>query len=272
MKSPDMKWLPPTFQDLLLEEGTLFEGLNGRKNEAIGTGVICLLGSARSGKTSMAYAMIDTVIRETSRPVSFVGFPDVVIEAMPDHWQGRIYNPETIDKLLDIKRPAVVLIDDTAVTLNSRDSMTKGSKLMSRLAGVISHIGGGLTVILTTQSMSGVDLSLLRYTQLAVGIRRISPATLWSERSKWLPRIHEAQNEIRSKTDDPNWRDLWYSMMDETLCVSWFPPWLDKRVNADRADKLSRPFRYMSKSTLKGMLMKPPEKRKKEKDEDEVEA
>jgi hypothetical protein len=267
-----MSWLPPSFQDLLLEEGTPFKGMNGISREAIGTGVVCLLGSARSGKTSMAYAIIDTVIRNSNRPISFVGFPDVVIEAMPEHWQGRVSNPENVEKLLDLKHPAVVLLDDTAVTLNSRDSMTKGSKLMSRLAGVISHIGGGLTVILTTQSMSGVDLSLLRYTQLAVGIRKISPATLWSERSKWLPRIHEAQNEIKSKTNDPNWRDLWWSMMDETLCVSWFPPWLDKRVDSEKADKLSRPFRYMSKGALKGLLMKPAGKTKKESIDNDIEA
>lgn len=264
---PAMKWLPPSFQDLLLEEGTPYDA-GGFTRTATGTGILTLLGSARAAKTSLAYAMIDTVIRTTNRPVSFVGFPDVVMEAMPAHWEGRIYNPPDIEKLLEFKRPAVVLLDDTAVTMNSRDSMTTSAKLMSRLAGVISHIGGGLTVILTTQSMSGIDLSLLRYTQLAVGIRRMSPITLWSERSQWAPKVVEAQQELSAVAKDQNWRDVYYSMMDEQVCVSWFPEWLDRSKYPERADKLSRPFRYMSSGKLKELVLRPPKtKRKKDVDE-----
>ena len=271
MMSPKMNWLPPSFQDLLLEEGSIYEGINGIKQSATGTGIITLLGSARSGKTSLAYAMIDTVIRETKRPISFIGFPDVVMKSMPDHWQNRIYNPQDIEKIIEFNYPSVILLDDTAVTLNSRDAMTKSSKLMSRLAGVISHIGGGLTVILTTQSMSGVDLSLLRYTQLAVGVRKVSPMTLWSERSHWLPRIREAQYEINAHSKEANCRDVYYSLMDDTLCRSWFPSWLSREENLDRADKLSRPFRYMEKKKLMEILTKPPESQKKRRKKEDAE-
>lgn len=270
-EGPSMKWLPPTFQDLLWPAGTIFSPSQGaKKREAYGTGIITLLGSARSAKTSLAYAIIDTVIRETKRPVSFVGFPDKVMEAMPDHWKGRIYNPENFEKMLAFKG-GVVLCDDTAVSMNSRDSMTTESKFMARLAGIISH--RDLTLILTTQSMSGIDLSLTRMTQLAVGIRRMSPGTLKGERSNWVHEVEDAQRELKIHSRDQNMRDVYYSLYDEMVCRSWFPSWLDKKNRPKEADMLSKPFGYMSLQELKDRVLRPPRKaKKKENDDNEVQA
>lgn len=269
-EGPSMAWIPPTFQDLLWPAGHIYSPSPGApKREAYGTGIITLLGSARSAKTSLAYAIIDTVIRETKRPVSFVGFPDIVMSAMPKHWEGRVYNPETFEKMLAFKG-GVVLCDDTAVSMNSRDSMTTESKFMARLAGIISH--RDLTLILTTQSMSGIDLSLTRMTQLAVGIRRMSPGTLKGERSNWVHEVIDAQKELRNYSRDQNMRDVFYSLYDEMICRAWFPPWLDKKNRPKEADMLSKPFGYMSLKELKDRVLRSPKSRKKEKDIDEVEA
>lgn len=266
---PSMEWLPPTFQDLLWPSGHYYDPGNGRMREAYGTGIITLLGSARSAKTSLAYAIIDTVIRETSRPVSFIGFPDEVMKAMPSHWNGRIFNPKDFEKMLEFKG-ALVLCDDTAVSLNARDSMTTESKFMARLAGIISH--RDLTLILTTQSMSGIDLSLTRMTQLAVGIRRMSPGTLKGERANWLHEVIDAQEELKMYSKDQNLRDVFYSLYDEMICKAWFPSWLDKKNRPKEADMLSKPFGYMSLKELKDRVLRPPRsQKKKKKGEDENE-
>jgi len=272
-EGPPMDWLPPSFQDLLRPEGQVFDAGDGHMRQATGCGILCCTGSARSAKTSLSLAMMDTVMRCTDRPLCFVGWPDVCMDALPDHWKqpGRLYNPQNIEKLLEIKRPAVVLLDDTAVLLNSRDAMTSGAKLMSRLAGVLSHIGGGLTVILTTQSMAGIDLSLLRFTQLAVAVRRMSPMALWSERDSWAPRIRAAQHDLADAAEDQGWRDVYFSLMDDMVCAAWFPDWLSRETDLERADKLSRPFRYMDNAKLKELILKPPARGRKRKDEEDEE-
>mgnify|MGYP001333032303 CR=1 FL=1 len=70
-----MKWNPaPRAQALLLEPS----------EDAIGTGIIPICGSARSGKTTLALALISWAARRTSRPFAFVGLPDA---RLPE-WQG----------------------------------------------------------------------------------------------------------------------------------------------------------------------------------------
>ena len=67
-------WRPaPMAQNLLLEPS---EG-------AIGTGIIPICGSARSGKTTLSLALISWAARRTSRPFAFVGLPDGTITSEP---------------------------------------------------------------------------------------------------------------------------------------------------------------------------------------------
>ena len=70
---------PPSIVDLLLQEGQRWE-VNGTFREALGTGIIPIVASARGGKTSLAYVMIDYVVRHTKRPVILDSFPQKVIE------------------------------------------------------------------------------------------------------------------------------------------------------------------------------------------------
>ena len=55
---------PPSIVNLLLQEGQRFT-VEGQKREALGTGIIPVIASARGGKTSLAYAFIDYVIKYT---------------------------------------------------------------------------------------------------------------------------------------------------------------------------------------------------------------
>lgn len=224
-------WRPaPRTQALLLEPS----------EDAIGTGIIPICGSARSGKTTLALALISWAARRTSRPFAFVGLPDGYIEALPDHIRPRATNPPLTD--LPTLRDAVVLLDDTATSLSSRDSTTTQGKMISRIAGIISHLG--LTVLLTTQSMAGVDLSLLRYTEMAPLVKRVDPMALRVERTEWSGELKEAQEELKAHGFD---RSLYWSVADEILCRHPFEPWM-------ASDMLSRPFRYLDQSTLDGMI------------------
>ena len=224
-------WLPSPRTQALLNEPS---------KEAIGTGIIPICGSARSGKTTLALALIDWVVCNTSRSIAFMGLPDIYLESLPPHIKERATNPPLAE--LSRQRDSVVLLDDTATSLSSRDSTTGQGKMISRIACVISHLG--LTIIMTTQSMAGVDLSLLRYTEMSPLVKRIDPMALRVERTEWSGELKEAQSELAGYDYD---RSLYWSVSDELLCRHPFFDWM-----AD--DVLSRPFRYLTQTELDGMI------------------
>ena len=225
------KWNPaPRVKSLLLEPS----------EASIGTGIIPICGSARSGKTTLALALIEWAADNTNRKFIFIGLPDKYLEALPDKIRKRASNPKLSE--LSKQRDSIVLLDDTATSLSSRDSTTTQGKMISRIAGVISHLG--LTIILTTQSMAGVDLSLLRYTEMAPLVKRIDPMALRVERTEWSEELKEAQQELASYDFD---RSLYWSVSDQITCLFPFSEWQGE-------DVLSRPFRYLEQSHLDGMI------------------
>jgi len=247
------KDLPPSIANLLLKEGQRWKS-GGIWREALGTGIIPIVGSARSGKTSKAYALIEYVIKNTNRPVILDSFPDLVIEkGIPEHWRGRVSNRKFSD-LAEIDKPAVWLLDDNAVHYNSRDSMTSSSKLLARAAGVLSHFGGGMTVIFTTQLLSGIDLSFLRFTTVAPIIRFIDKDVIHQERKEWVGTVKEAQYQLKSVSHDIRFRDFYWVSKDRMLAHTYFPDFLDKKNHPIVADYLSRPMRYHTKEDRVKMI------------------
>ncbi len=232
---------PPAITNLLLQEGQRFE-VNGKFRTALGTGVIPTIGVSRSGKTSAAYVMIDYVIRYTKRPVILDSFPQKVIdEGIPEHWRGRVSNTKFKD-IAKVNEPAVWLVDDTGVGFNSRDWNSNG-RILARVAGILSHFGGGMTVIFTTQSLSGVDVSFFRYTNLAPVVRYVDNDVLRFERSEWRDIVEEGQYQLQ-KVSSPRHLDYFYSSKDKILVPIHFPNWLNKNNDPIVADLMSRPMRY----------------------------
>ena len=235
---------PPSITNLLLQEGQRFKK-NGEFVEALGTGIIPIVGTARAGKTSLAYVFLDYVIRYTKRPVILDSFPDRVIEeGVPEHWRGRVFNTP-FDEVATVEEPAVWLVDDTGASFNSRDAMTSKSKTLARVAGVLSHFAGGMTVIFTTQLLSGVDVSFFRYTNIAPVIRFVDKDLIKHERPEWKEVVQEGQYKLNTVSSGL-FRDYFYSVKDEYLCSAPFPEWLDKKKDPVKADLLSRPMRYHS--------------------------
>lgn len=234
---------PPSITNLLLQEGQRYKDINGNISEALGSGIISIVGTARSGKTSLAYTMIDYVIKYTNRPVILDSFPEKVInEGIPKHWIGRVSN-ESFDEIASIEEPAVWLVDDTAANFNSRDAMTSKSKLLAKVAGVLSHFAGGMSVIFTTQMLSGVDISFFRYTNLATVIRYVDKDLIRHERPEWQELVKEGQYQLKTVSSGL-FRDYYYSSKDDLICETLFPDWLNKKVDPYKADLLSRPMRY----------------------------
>lgn len=233
---------PPSITNLLLAEGQRFQTGENKFSTALGTGVIACVGTSRSGKSSLAYVMLDYVIKYTKRPIILDSFPQVVIdEGVPDSWKGRVFNTPFED-IATVDSPAVWLVDDTGTSYNSRDSMGRG-KMLARSAGILSHFGGGMTVIFTTQLLSGVDVSFFRYTNLAVVVRYVDPEVLRFERPEWRDIVSEGQYQLNRVTYG-RCLDYFYSSKDKTLVKTVYPSWLNPKNNPKKADLLSRPMRY----------------------------
>jgi len=252
---------PPSIVNLLLQEGQRFT-VEGKKREALGTGIIPIIASARGGKTSLAYAFIDYVIQYTKRPVILDSFPQKVIdEGIPSHWIGRVSNTSFND-IAEVDEPAVWLLDDSATHFNSRSAMSSTNQTLAKAAGVLSHFGGGMTVLFTTQSLSGIDLSLLRYTTISPIVRWVDKDLISQERREWRGEIEHGQFELRKVCKDSRLRDYFWSSKDSCLVKAPYPEFLKKEKDPIKADLLSRPMRYHTVEEKKIMLgiIKPPAK------------
>lgn len=245
----------PRLMDLLLSEGTSYLGRDGEPSEALGTGLCVVLGTARAGKTALAWSLLDFVVRYTDRPVALIGMPDKVLEALPEHWSGRVTNPP-LEKMARFKRPAVCLIDDSAVLLNNRAAMEKRSRNMNKMWGILSHLGSGLTVILTTQNLNTVDIGAYRSTHLAVVVRFCEEFALRAEQHRWNGLVLSAQEELQQVASLPYYRDVYYSLQDDMVCRAEFPQWLDRKAvgNEERGLILSKPYFYLSQKEMEERL------------------
>ena len=249
-------WRPsPRAQQLLLPPGSPVTLTNGEEVQALGTGVVVLVGSARSGKSTLAWALMEWVAERTERrDFALVGLPPVVLEALPPGLRKRT----TCCSIQDLPRlrDCVAFLDDTAVYLNSRDAMGGGAGLnrtMSRLAGIISHLG--VTLLVTAQSMALVDLAVQRATEVCCLVLRVDPLTLEAERPGWRERIEDAQDALRpwSMSKSHHW-----SVSDALVCASPWPSWMrPDPTDPRRADLLSRPFRYMAQADLDHLVSGP---------------
>jgi hypothetical protein len=270
---PPKSVMPPELQDLLLEEGETVQGTN---ESALGTGIVAIISTARGGKTTLGYGMIDWAIAHTNRPIILASFPQIVLdEGIPEHWHGRVRSmkPEEIHEIGQ-DEPAIWLMDDAAANFNSRSSMRSGQVQFSRSAGIISHLGGGQTIIFTSQSANGVDLSFFRYTEVVQVVRYMSKVGLKTERSGWSDDIDHAQWLLKLAHGPEGSRRL----RDYYITISHGkgrgespyrvvpyvkPKWLFETMPKRQRDMLSRPFRYMDKKDLTSILTgKPPPKKR----------
>lgn len=252
---------PSSIKNLLYEEGVQFKNEFGKETMALGTGIIPIIGTARSGKTSLAYSMLEWVIDNTNRDIILDSFPQQIIdEAFPSKFNGRIFNHAFID-IAKVDQSSVWLVDDTGASFNSRDSMSGNSRTLSKVAGILSH--WEQTVIFTTQLFSAVDLSFLRYTALCPILRRVDPSVISQERPQFQEQVKNSNYMLGSVSKEPYFRDFYFNAKDETICEAPFPKWIDKKYYPKNADMLSKPMKYHTVEMKMKIIGQEPKKKKK---------
>ena len=103
-----------------------------------------------------------------------------------------------------------------------------------------------MTVIFTTQLLSGVDVSFFRYTNISPIVRYVDRDVIKHERPEWKELILEGQYQLSRVSSANRYLDYFYSAKDQVLVKTIFPEWLDKKHDPIKADLLSRPMRYHS--------------------------
>ena len=236
----------PRTLDLLLEEDTPY--MQG-KFTATGCGNLIILGSARAGKTSIAWWLLDFVIENTNRHIALIGMSDLVLKQLPPSWKGRVSNP-SFENVLDVPKGAVILMDDSAVLLNNRSGMKKAQVAWNRLYGIFSHLGQ--TLIFTTQNLNTIDIGVYRSTHLNILIRYCEKFPLINDPNQFSGRILEIQDILKENAELPYYRDLYYSMFDDLLCKADYPDWVNRHIegNEERGMILSKPYGYLDKEEL----------------------
>lgn len=261
-KKPPYSMIPPELQDLLGGPGNK----TSEDEDCLGTGIISLLGTARSGKTTLAYTLIDWVICHTNRPIFLSNYPEKIInEAMPEHWKNRVQRKDIQDIWkVGNNENGVWLLDDSATNLSSRDSLTRKAKLISRIAGIISHLGGGQTLIFTTQSLAGVDKSLFRFCETVTIVRHMNNAGLKGERDEWKDDVENGlyllkQAHYHHGSKSKRFRDFYVTISSNNqkpyrIVPYVKPKWLFELSDLKK-DMLSRPFRYMPIEEIETLVL-----------------
>lgn len=239
----------PRMVDLLLEEGTKF----GKNKSAIGCGIGIILGQARSGKTALSWWLLEFVIENTNRHIALIGMADLVLKQLPETWKNRVSNPN-LEDILSVPRGSVILIDDSAVLLNSRSSMRKTQVAMNRLYGIFSHLSQ--TVILTTQNLNTIDIGVFRSTHICVLVRFCERFSLINDPHPYSGKLLKIQDVLEENSTLPYYRDLYFSLEENMLCKVHFPEWLDreKESNKERGTILSKPYGYLKKEELQDRI------------------
>jgi hypothetical protein len=250
---PPFTMIPPELQDLLLEEGR--ECSDG--GLALGTGTILSTASSRGGKTTKMYGLIDWVVAHTKRKVILNNFPEIIIKkGIPPHWRGRVVSGD-INELwrIDSDTNAVWLIDDSAVHNSSAEAYNSStSKYLSKISGIISHLGGGQTLLYTTQNLAGVQKSLFRFTETVLMVGHMNISGLRTERNEFFEDISNAQYLLHQAheyagSNDKRYRDFYITVTTNNNNPYRIIPFVKPRwlfdLDPKRKDMLSRPFRYM---------------------------
>lgn len=259
---PPFTMIPPELQDLLLEEGReCSDGviIPGNRDNSFN----CFI---KRGKTTKMYALIDWVVAHTNRNVILNNFPEVIIKkGIPPHWRGRVDSGD-INDLWRIPKDqnCVWLIDDSAVHNSSAEAYNSStSKYLSKISGIISHLGGGQTLLYTTQNLAGVQKSLFRFTETVLMVGHMNISGLRTERNEFYDDISNAQYLLHQAhgyagSNDKRYRDFYITVNTHSKNPYRIVPFLKPKwlFDADklRKDMLSRPFRYMDTQEIESRI------------------
>lgn len=108
-----------------------------------------ILGKRGEGKTAYGMSLLEKAYHHAKGKNLYA----MGVKSLPD-----FITP--VDDIKDLQANSIVLIDESGITFNSRDSMSEGNKLLGNLLKVARH--KDLTVIFISQNSSNMDIDIIR--------------------------------------------------------------------------------------------------------------
>lgn len=195
-------------------------------------GVICCVGTGRSGKTTLAHLLASKSVK----PVYCVNYPDDMIDLCPDHFHS-ISLKETF-----LLKDCVLLIDDAAVWLSSMNYEKNLSKSFGEFLTIISH--KNITVIIAIQNMGLLLKSALKSQRMVVLYKYSDLNNIKSEREEYMGLAMFARHAIRicrelrpldhpkSFVYDTEMGQVWRYPIAEHWCDALSKPYRDYEVRS----------------------------------------
>ncbi len=151
------------------------------------TGIILILGHRGSGKSVLAYSILE-YLHQKGRHKNLLVYNFPKPEILPDF----------IQPIYDINFPenSAVIIDEAYIEFSARSAMSKKNKMVDMLNGLARQ--KDLLIIYITQDSTRIDINIIRSADVLM-IKRLSKRQVEFERKeirRWLLNIKSALDDI----------------------------------------------------------------------------
>lgn len=154
-------------------------------------GLILITGDTGSGKSCLAYAIMEDMNRKYKKPCYVFNFPKP--EILPP-WITNTTDPE-------LPEDSIVVLDEAYITYHSRSSMKEQSRFIDQFTGLVRQ--KGILAIFVTQMTRKLDRGIVGSSQ-GLLIKKLSRMNVRLDRSELKPIFEDAYKAFSELKDiDP---------------------------------------------------------------------
>lgn len=164
-------------------------------------GLILITGDIGSGKSCLAYSILEETFRYYSKPAYAFNFPRPDILPL---WIGNATG-------MELPEESAVVIDKAYITYHSRSSMKEASRFIDKFSGLVRQ--KGILAIFVTQTTRKLDRGIVGSSQ-AFLIKKLSKMNVRLDRSEIKP-VLETVYHAFSKVKDIDKRICTYVITDD---------------------------------------------------------
>lgn len=152
IKTSEIKKLKsnPVFNDFRVEKQISGNYSSFRKKLNEDSKIILIFGKRGSGKSALGLRAIENIKSKTNRSCYVLGINDIFLPT----WIKSIKNIE------ETETGSVILVDESVVSFNARESMKGANKNLSKIMAIARH--KNLTLLFITQNTGMIDKNILK--------------------------------------------------------------------------------------------------------------
>ena len=149
-KSGKLRNYDPKFQDFKVEKEILGDYPTFQKRLHQDSKIVLIFGKRGSGKSALGLRILENIKATTKRNCYALGIKEDVLPS----WIT------TLQNIHDAETESIVLIDEGAISFNSRESMKDKHKELSKIMAIARH--KNLTMLFITQNTGLIDKNVLK--------------------------------------------------------------------------------------------------------------